>query len=143
MSDIAPDQKSTDLQPTRVPTARKSPLTGTLEPLAGYASCVALVPTHGAQLEIALFVSRNGAHGTVTWEPPQGTRVVDLPAGFSINDVETIHQALVRVPGGRRDDTGNNDPPPIPSVPSFVQVNLNVKAPKVSVNPAQAPGSTP
>ena len=45
-------------------------LTG-LKPLAGFAGCVALVPTGAGQLEVALYVGA-GTHGGIAWSPPRG-----------------------------------------------------------------------
>jgi hypothetical protein len=67
-------------------------LTG-LKPLPGFAGCLALVPTGPGQLQVALFVAA-AAHGGVAWSPPRGTRIMDVPAGFDIDDGDAILRCL-------------------------------------------------
>lgn len=78
-----------------------------LSPTPGYAGCIALVPRGGSELEVALFVS-NSLPGGITWAPPLGTVIMDVPAGFAINDGDAILEWLNRSIGhGKPGSTGS------------------------------------
>jgi hypothetical protein len=75
-----------------------------LAPLPGYAGCIALVPvstTAGMSLSVVLYVDRDAPHD-VTWHPPAGTMIIDVPAGFAINDGDAILAWIERSPGAGR-----------------------------------------
>jgi len=117
MADPTNDPTATDLssdadaspgpapQQTDVPTVRAikdypfqpGALTG-LAPLPGYAGCIALVPTSASNLDVALYVS-SATRGGVAWLPPRGTVIMDVPAGFSIDDGNAILGWLKRSHG--------------------------------------------
>jgi hypothetical protein len=67
-------------------------LTG-LKPLPRFAGCIALVPTGVGQYEVALFVSAAG-RGGVAWLPPRGAVIMDVPAGFRVDDGDAILEYL-------------------------------------------------
>jgi hypothetical protein len=73
-----------------------------LAPIAGYQGCIALVPNDGAtELLNVMYVDK--WHGQtdpttgeitlgdgVTWDAPEGTIVLDVPAGFAIQSGDAV-----------------------------------------------------
>jgi hypothetical protein len=96
-----------------------------LAPLQGYQGCIALVgapPTAlGDRMQVVLYVDKQQGvadpatgklipgHGSgVTWAPPDGAVVIDVPIGFAINDGDAILYWLNRTPpGGKPGTTGS------------------------------------
>jgi hypothetical protein len=98
--------------PATIPTPRPikdypfepGALTG-LKPLPGFAGCLALVPTGAGQYEVALFVAA-ASRGGIAWLPPRGAVIMDVPAGFRIDDGDAILGWL------KRSDTAGKPGPP-------------------------------
>ncbi len=78
-----------------------------LAPKAGYYGCIALIPVTSTTLGVALYVSHRTPHG-VSWLPPDGTIIVDVPRGFSIDNGNAILDWL------KRSAQDGRPPPPGP-----------------------------
>lgn len=100
-----------DVTPADVPSVREDyPVVpgqlATLAPRKGWAGVIAVVPVDAQRYRVALFVKAT-TKGGVAWMPERGTIVMDVPAGFSIQDGEAILDWI------RRDHGSRGKPPPI------------------------------
>jgi hypothetical protein len=111
-NDTISAQASPDLarQSTDVPSVRDNyPFVpgqlAVLAPREGYFAAIAVVPVDDRKLRVALFVKAT-TQGGVTWLPPRGTIVVDLPRAFSIEDGDAILSWLQKSANGKPGPVG-------------------------------------